>query len=579
MTPTWTTACPDWEERILQGRSLMPCGPIFPDQARIGLEVFNSLRAVGVPNPLAEVDETGRAVSPTYAQVCRPWITEIAEVIHGAYDVETGERLIREVLLKVPKKNWKSGIAAGLMLSLMVLNWRQSNEGAVIAPTKETADNVFKPLRDAIEADPELKDLFHIQPNIRTVTHRVTGMSCRVYAADTDTIAGKIWAFVILEELWLLAQRKGAEDLLLEATGGQASRPEGVVISITTESDDEPVGIYKAKLEFARAVRDGKISAPHFLPLLYEWPARMVKSKAYLQPENFPLVNPNWGASVDPVDFQRKFEEALAAGGTSLRVFLAKRLNVPPSEMTGGSWAGARFWVPRTEAGLDLDRLLARSEVCTVGIDGGGLDDLLGLVVLGRERGTRRWLWWAKAWAHRIVLDERRQDIAEKLLDLEKAGDLSVVDVPGDDVEELADIVCRVKDRGLLPAKNAIGVDPAGIGAIVDELTTEERGIAIEQIVAVSQGWKLNGAIKTTERELAGGGIVHGGQPLMAWCVSNAKVVPVGNAITITKQASGSAKIDPLMAGFSAVHLMALNPEGQGGMDDWLSDPVRAVQA
>lgn len=537
----------------------MPCGAIFPEQARAGLQVFNSLRAVGVPNPEHEVDESGRAVSPTYGQVCRPWITEIAEVLHGAYDVETGERLIREILIKVPKKNWKSGLAAGLMLSLMVLNWRQSNEAAVIAPTKEAADNVFKPIRDAIKADPELDDLFHIQPNIRTVTHRVTGMSCRVYAADTDTVAGKIWAFVIFEELWLLAQRKGAEDLVLEATGGQASRPEGVVISITTESDDEPVGVYKAKLEFARKVRDGQIEAPHFLPLLYEWPEAMLKSKAYLDPANFPLVNPNWGASVDPVDFGRKFEEAKEAGGASLRVFLAKRLNVPPSENTGGSWAGAPFWAKCADPALTLDALIERSEVCTVGIDGGGLDDLLGLVVLGREAGTRRWLWWAHAWAHEIVL-ERRQDIAERLKDFARAGDLSIVGTPGEDVEQLADVVSRLSDAGLLPDKHAIGVDPAGIGAIVDELTSPERGFTLEQIIAVPQGWKLNGAIKTTERQLAGGDIAHGGQALMTWCVANAKVVPVGNAVSITKQVSGSAKIDPLMAGFSAVTLMALNP-------------------
>lgn len=576
--PTWSTACPDWRERIREGRSLMPCGPIYPEQARIGLEVFNSLRAVGVPNPTNEVDELGRAVAPTYGQVCRPWITEIAEAIHGSYEVETGERLIREILLKVPKKNWKSGIAAGLMLSLMVLNWRQSNEGAVIAPTKEAADNVFKPLRDAITADPEMAELFHIQPNIRTVTHRVTGMSCRVYAADTDTIAGKIWAFVIFEELWLLAQRKGAEDLMLEATGGQASRPEGVVISITTESDDEPVGIYKAKLEFARAVRDGKIHAPHFLPLLYEWPEDMVKAKSYLDPDTFHLLNPNWGASVDPVDFGRKFEEAKEAGGQSLRVFLAKRLNVPPSENTGGTWAGAAFWAPATDRALTFESLLQRSEVCTAGIDGGGLDDLLGLVVLGREIGTRRWLWWAKAWAHEIVL-KRRKDIAEKLKDLASAGDLSIVAMPGDDVEELADILSRVSAAGLFPDKHALGVDSAGIGAIVDELTSPERGFTIEQITAVSQGWKLNGAIKTTERQLAGGDLIHGGQSLMDWCVGNAKVVPVGNAVTINKQVSGSAKIDPLMAGFNAVSLMGLNPEGQGGMDDWLSSPARAAHA
>ena len=71
-------------------------------------------------------------------------------------------------------------------------------------------------------------------------------------------------------------------------------------------------------------------------------------------------------------------------------------------------------------------------------------------------------------------------------------------------------------------------------------------------------------AIKTVERKLAGGAFVHSGSRLMAWCVGNAKVVPVGNAISITKQASGFAKIDPLMATFDAAALMALNP-GNGG--------------
>lgn len=537
----------------------MPCGPIFPDQAEAGLEVFRSLFAVGVAHPDGVVDESGRPVPPRYEQIARPWIMEIAETIHGAYNEETGERLIREALIKVPKKNWKSGLAGGLMLSLMVRNWRDSNESAIIAPTKENADNVFKPMKDAITADPELEALFHIQPNVRTLTHRVTGMSCRVYAADTDTVAGKVWAFVILEELWLLAQRKGAEDMVLEATGGQASRPEGVVISITTESDDDPVGVYKAKIEFARDVRDGKVHAPHFLPVLYEWPEDMLKSKAYLDPANFHLVNPNYGASVDPEDLLRKFQEARVAGGQSLRVFLAKRLNVPPSESSGGTWVGAPFWVQCGDPTLTLDSLMERSEVVTVGIDGGGLDDLLGLVVLGRERGTRRWLWWSHAWAHNIVLDLRK-DIEPKLRELERGGDLTIVALPGDDVQQVADIVCRLEAAALLAEDHAIGVDAAGISAITDELTSPERGIEITRIIAVQQGWKLNGWTKTTERLLAGGEIVHGAQPLMAWCVGNAKIVQAGNASYITKQVSGSAKVDPLLAGINAVALMSLNP-------------------
>jgi phage terminase large subunit-like protein len=74
----------------------------------------------------------------------------------------------------------------------------------------------------------------------------------------------------------------------------------------------------------------------------------------------------------------------------------------------------------------------------------------------------------------------------------------------------------------------------------------------------ISQVWKLTGAIRTAERKFADRSLRHNGQAVMAWSVANARVDPKGNAIIVTKQVLGSAKIDPLMAAFTSLSLLPL---------------------
>lgn len=548
--PEWSTACPDWADRLRAGESIIP-PPIFPEQAATALAVFKELRIVDAPG------------SPTFGECCAPWVFDLVASIFGAYDAESGRRLITEWFVLVPKKNSKSTIAAGIMMTALILNWRQSAEFSILAPTVEVANNSFGPARDMCSerADDELAALMHAQTHVKTITNRESGASLKVLAADSNTVGGKKGVGTLVDELWLFGKVANAENMLREATGGLASRPEGFTIFLTTQSDDPPAGVFAQKLKYARDVRDGKVHDPRFVPIIYEFPEAMIQAGEHRKPENFGMVNPNLDYSVDREFLDREFKKAENDGEESMRGFLAKHLNVEIGlSLRSDRWAGADFWEKQADSVLNLEELLKRSEVVVAGVDGGGLDDLLGLTLIGRERETRRWLHWSHAWAHRIVL-ERRKDIAPRLRDFEKDGDLSIVDSPGDDVEEVADLICRVKEANLLPPKNAIGVDAAGIGDVVDELTSTERDIKIEQIVAISQGWKLNGAIKTTERKLAGGEMVHCGSRMMNWCAGNARIVQNGNAISITKQASGNAKIDPLMATFDAASLMALNPE------------------
>lgn len=557
----WTTACPDWWRCLAAGESIIP-EPLFPDEAEAGLDVFKGLKIVDAPG------------SPTIEAACAPWVLAFAGAIFGSYNSETGERLIREVMLCIPKKNSKSTIAAGIMLTALIRNWRLSAEFIILAPTKEIADNSFIPAKDMVNNDDELKALLHVQPHLRLITHRETGATLKVVAADSDVVGGKKAVGVLIDEAWLFGKNPKAADMIREATGGLLSRPEGFIIWLTTQSNEPPAGVFRSKLNYARGVRDGRIDDNRFLPIIYEFSQEMIKSGEARKPENFHLVNPNIDYSVDRPTLERLFMQAELDGEAELRGFLAKHLNIEIGlALMSDAWVGAEFWEAQASAWLSLDEILTRCEVIDVGGDGGGLDDLLGLAVMGREAGTRRWFHWAHAWAHPSVL-ERRKSEAPRLRDLEKAGDITIVERIGDDVEQFAAIVARVNDTGLL---DKVGLDPAGIGAVLDALA--DAGVEEDKIVGISQGWKLTGAIKTTERKLAEGSLLHCGQPLMAWSCGNAKGVPSANAFLITKQASGTAKIDPLMATFNAVSLLSLNPEGRGGMDNFMAgirDPLIA---
>lgn len=544
----WSTACLDWQDRILAGRSLVPDLPLFEDEAERAVRVFNRLKLPDVIGQPAMQDAAG------------DWFRDIVRALFGSYDAETNRRMIQELFILVPKKNGKSSYAAAIMVVALILNRRPNAEYLLIAPTKEIAQIAFKQAWGIMRADPELEKLFWARDNIKMITHRVSGASLQIKAADTDVITGSKSTGILVDETHVFAKKAKAADIFVEIRGALAARPDGFMIQITTQSKEPPVGVFKNELAVARDVRDGLVKLPR-LAVLYELPERIVKDGGWKDEKFWSLVNPNMDRSVDRQFLQNELITAEMAGAEQLALLASQHFNVEIGlSLRADRWSGADYWQAAADPNIDLDFILENSDVVTVGIDGGGLDDLFGLAVLGRHKKTREWMLWNKAWAHDDVLS-RRKDIVSALRDFEKDGDLVISENPIKPIQEAADIVERIMAAGLLPKVAGVGLDPYGVASLVDELA--ERGIEGEILAAVRQGAALSPATWGTEIKLKNGSFKHSGSRLMAWSVGNAKTEVRGGAVLITKQSSGRAKIDPLVAAFNAVMLMSRNPEAQ----------------
>lgn len=542
---SWNTALPDWERRILEGRSLVPELPLFRDEAAKALRIFKRLR---IPDVIG---------TPTIGDAAGPWLFPIVEALFGAYDPAANRRMISEMILLIPKKNWKTGAAASIMLTALIMNRRPEAELTLIAPTKDVADRGFHHAEGSIRLDANLAQLFHAQEHIRTVTHRNTGAKLQVKAADTEIVTGLRSAYIMIDETHVFANKASAKAIFLEIRGALAARPDGFMMQITTQSKAPPAGVFATELQNARDVRDGKLKLP-LLPILYELPRQMEADGLWKERRYWPLVNPNINRSVDEAFLERELLKAEREGVASLAMFASQHFNVEIGlGLRTDRWPGAEYWLQRSDPSLTYKEVLRRSEVIVVGIDGGGLDDLFGVAILGRDKVTKDWLLWSHAWAHRGVL-QRRRSIAETLLDFQADGDLEIVEDIAEVEPAIVGMVGEIKDLDLL---GAVAADSEGpFGEFVDLLAQIEVTQENKRLVGVGQGIRLMRAIKTAERRLASGTFRHNGSRMMAWCVGNLKIEATATALRATKANAGDAKIDPAMAMFDAVDIMTTNP-------------------
>lgn len=550
---------PNWAEKLAAGLSIAPDIPLNHLRVRKALAYFDKLK-------LPDVEGT-----PSLGQSSGPWLRDLVRLVFGTFTME-GKRYVREFFAMVPKKNAKTTGGAAIMIIALLMNERPRAEFVFVGPTQEVADTAFSQAVGMIEADDDpvwpLGNRFKPKEHRKEIVDLVKKAKLKIKTFDMKVATGSKPAGILIDELHLMSTIAGATRVVGQLRGGMLANPEAFMVMITTQSDIPPAGIFRTELKYARAVRDGQIAKPRVVPMIYEFPEAMQRDEAkpWLNPEMWHQVLPNLGRPFTLQDLMDDFEAEKDKGQENEERWLSQHLNIQIGMATHDDrWVGADYWLgARDESLRDLDAMMERCEVLVVGGDGGGLDDMLGLAVIGRDKKSKDWLLWTHAWVHDDVL-VKRPEIIDTLRGFEEDGDLTFCDKsdPTRDIREFCAIVARVHATGKMPAKRGVGLDPYAIGAIIDELASHEILKEDQEgpVFGVGQGSRLSPATWGMERKLKDGTLWHGGTDLMTWCVGNAKTEQRGNAVLITKQTAGKAKIDPLVAAFDAFFCMSLNPQ------------------
>jgi phage terminase large subunit-like protein len=566
----WNFACPDWEQRLREGRSLVPDLPLDQGLADQAVTIFNKLRLPDVPG------------QPPMAEAAGEWARDMVRAAFGSLNRTTRRRMIRKILGMVPKKNSKTTNGAAISLTAALMNDRPNAELQMIGPTQEIANVAFDQAWGMIDADPEgyLPKRFLVRDHIKSIEDRLNGSVLKIKTFDMKVTTGSKPIFVLLDEIHLMALISYATRVFGQIEGNMLANEESLLIGITTQADDVPAGLWRQELQYARGIRDGRITERvRTLPLLYEFPETLQTAKRpgggwrWEDPSLWPMVLPNLGKSITIERLIDDYSAAKEKGDAELRRWASQHLNIEIGlGLHADRWRGADYW----EAAVDqrvksLEDLINLCEVICIGVDGGGLDDLLGFSAIGRIRGSTRWASYSKGWVEADLL-KNRPEIAERLRDFEAAGDLviyelQVSDLDGDedtlppDLEELAQLILQVHAAGLLPEAAAVGLDLAGVAIRLLAEALVKRGLTEAQLTGVAQGYRLMGAIQLVERKLKERTLVHAEQAAMDWNIGNAKAEMKGSAVLITKETAGKAKIDMLMSLFDAAELMARNPQ------------------
>ena len=301
------------------------------------------------------------------------WEKAIVSVVFGIVE-ESGNRMFREIVIVIGRKNGKTLFASALIAYCIYLDGEYGAKVFCVAPKLDQADLVYSAFWQTIQAEPELMQL-------------IKRRKSDYYIASTNSLVKKI-AFnakksdgfnphlTICDEIasWPGEQGLKQYEVMKSALG---ARRQPLIISISTSGYINE-GIYDELIKRSTRFLLGDSKERRLAPFLY-----MIDDvRKWNDINELRKSNPNLGVSVT-VDYLLE-EVAVAEGSLSKKAeFLTKYCNI--KQNSSQAWLAAQHIERISGEHLELENF--RETYCVGGIDLSRTTDLTACVAVIEKDG------------------------------------------------------------------------------------------------------------------------------------------------------------------------------------------------
>ncbi len=488
--------------------------------------------------------------------------------IYSPMRADSDLRVVQKAILSIARKNGKTALIAALVLVHLVGPEAIANgEIYSAANDRDQAGIVFKFCEQIVRASPQLMKLITIKPSKKELWCKANGTFFKALSRDSRTKHGLNPSLWIYDEL---AQSTDSElYYTMDTSTGAREEPLGIVIS-TQNRDPQHI--------LSLLIDDGLNAAdPTIVCHLHAVPDDV---EDIFDEAVWSLANPAIGKFLTLENMRAASETARRNPGAEVQ-FRNLRLNQRVDIST--PLISRTQWEVRKRKGFEFEP----GEAIYLGLDLATTGDIAAIVAVSAENGDRVKGWhWIHAKDEVELLEKSKKDRAfyhvwrdNGQLFVSSGGVIDYDEIASylEFLSETYDIKGVAYDRWRINEfKKAAIRENVPIWIDSTGNSPWEPGI---RFVPWGQGWRdMSPAIEAVEKSVLRdeGGLVHDGNPVLTYCISNASPVmdPAGNRKL--DKSKTSLRIDGAQAMCMAFGLKVKDMvEEEVDIDEFINDPIK----